>query len=116
MTGRNDASRGRSAPPRRAPTLRALALCVVASCVASHAGRVDAAEPRPVAAADAQPSASSHADPRTDAQNKPEDKPGANAAAETPAQADGNQEDGDDVFTPTESISEDFTVSFPVDI
>ncbi|MFM8355432.1 MAG: hypothetical protein ACKOBM_11080 [Gammaproteobacteria bacterium] len=113
MTGRNDAFRGRSPPPQRAPTLRALALCVVASCVA---GWVDAAEPRPVAAADAQPSASSHADPRTDAQNKPEDKPGANAAAETPAQADGNQEDGDDVFTPTESISEDFTVSFPVDI
>lgn len=111
--------RGVEPAARRAPA-RALALFIATLSLTTLGGPIDAAE----TAATNEPRAAA---PATNPETTPSasDQVSGVGTAETgtdkpaPARVDAGakaEPEGEDVFTPTESISEDFTVSFPVDI
>lgn len=104
---------------RRAPG-RALALFIATLSLTTLGGPIGAAE----TAATKEPRAAAPAtNPETTPSASDQVSSVGTAAAGTdepaPAGVDAGakaEPKGEDVFTPTESISEDFTVSFPVDI
>ena len=100
---------------RRGPMLAAWLLPLLLAL--GPAGTCMAAGAEPESAGDSGAGESSGTEAQADASDKPGNGGAGDARApDEPADATPGKDGGPEVFIPTEEISEDFAVSFPVDI